>query len=128
MGKDDLESIRERRMQTKCSEESRVEVIRLDRTKALDDTKNFLPKEKSASQWTVKDHEVVTKSLRRDKTEKMPKMKKPLVELYQKWKERTPHVFDEMAGPTSDDTCDDRMDDIMMEATKLLDVDEGSSQ
>ena len=74
-------------------------MIRLDWTKFLDDAKEFLSKDKSTSQHAVKDYESVMKSLSHEKTEKTPKMKKPLVELFQKWKERTPRTVDEMAAP-----------------------------
>ena len=76
--------MREKRIQKELLEEAHVKDIRLDWTKVLDDTKEFLSKEKHASQWTVKDYEVVMKSLRRDKTKKTPKTKKPLVETCQK--------------------------------------------
>ena len=69
------------------------------------------------SQCTVKDYEVVMKFLCRKK--------KPLVKLHQKRKERTPCAVDEIAGPTPDNTCDDGMDEMMMEVTKIFDTDEG---
>ena len=50
----------------------------------MDDAKEFLSKDKSTSQHAVKDYESVMKSLSHEKTEKTPKMKKPLVELFQK--------------------------------------------
>ena len=76
----------------------------------------------------MQDHEAVVNSLRREKTEKTPKTKKPLVELFQKWKERTLHAVDEMATPAPDNTYNDGIDRMMMEETELLDTDEGFVQ
>ena len=115
-------------MQKERLEEARVKVIRLDWTKLLENAKEFLSKEKSAFQWTVKDYDVVMKSLCRDNSKKAPKMKKPLLELHQKWKERTTSAVDQMAGPDPDSMCDDAMDEMMMEAKELLDTDKGFVQ
>ena len=73
MGKDALDLMRWRRMREERLEEARAKAIHLDWKKLLDDAKDFLSKEKSTSQWTVKDCEVVMKSLHCSKTEKMLK-------------------------------------------------------
>jgi len=46
--------------------------------------------------WTLKDYQLILKALRKDKSEKIPKRKQQLVELYDKWRDRTPLSCDQV--------------------------------
>ena len=63
--------------------------------KVLIDYSAFKDKNKPICTWITKDYEVVLKALWKDKSEKIPKHKKEMMQLCDQWMDRTPLSADD---------------------------------
>ena len=64
--------------------------------KVSPDASAFLQEQKPVDKWTVKEHGIALKSLRKEKNEKTPKKKKDLEELHVLWKDRVPLAINDL--------------------------------
>ena len=90
LGKDTIDLMIERRMEKERAEKDKLDAIRSEWKKVLLAYSEFHEKNKPQHLWNVKDHEVVLKALKQNRSEKTPKRKQDLVDLHEKWKTRTP--------------------------------------
>ena len=131
-----METSEQRREEKERVNKQKLDLIREEWQKALTAHVEFTNLSKPESAWTAKDLEIVLKALRRDKTERMPKRKKDLVDLCQLWKDRRPMSVDEVVKSSSlnlnvvEDSgskCDTLDDDDKSTCDGMVDVNEDES-
>ena len=83
LGKDVLDLTKERRMEKQRALQDNLDGVRDGWVKILAAHSEFKEKEKAQCSRTVKEHEIVLRSLRKDKGEKTPKRKSDLIQLCQ---------------------------------------------
>ena len=104
LGKTILDLIIERLNMKERELQKKIETERQEWTKTLHKALEFLKTEKPKDELTVKEHEIVLQSLRRNKTEKIPTRKQDLIALFDDWKDRTQILVPEWGDNCA---CDD---------------------
>ena len=80
LGKDALDLMKHRRVERLQTEQERANVAHLECQAVLGAASELMATKKPENAWTTANYETVLKSLRRAKTEKIPKKKSDLVQ------------------------------------------------
>ena len=82
--------MKERRVERLRVEQGRADASRLKWQAVLDSASEFMATQKLENTSTAPNYKTVMNSLRRDKTEKIPKKKNDLIQLCELWRTRSP--------------------------------------
>ena len=96
LGKCSLELLIERHQEKEYQQQEKLDALHSEWAKMIHDTNEFTKENKPQVRWTVKECQITLKSLRRDKTEKIPKRKHNLIALFEQLKCRTPLAIDDV--------------------------------